>query len=262
MALKTSFNNAHAHYACVCGKQTIIRIDGQPLTGSDIHLLLTVYPDAVYLSEDDNDLGMLEIPDTALLPEGYQVIDIRQFFAENTEENNYLLARAKGLLTWRNGMRYCARCGAALTDSPTLTARECPECKSLFFPKIEPCVIVVVRRGNDILLARHVERNQDIYACIAGFVEDGESLEHAVKREIREETGLEITNIRYFGSQSWPFPFQLMIGFTADYESGEIHVQKEELQEACWFPIDQLPKHPRPGSISYELIHSQKIRKD
>ena len=256
MSLTTLNKNACAHNVCVCARQTVLRADGSSLQLSDMQAIRAAYPDAEMLTEAENALCMMELPDTHHLPEGYQVMELRQFFALHSEEENFYYARARGLLSWRSGMRFCPHCGAALTDSPTLTARECPECKSLHFPKIEPCVIVVIRKGNQILLARHVERNQDIYACIAGFVEDGESLEQALKREIREETGLEVKNIRYFGSQSWPFPFQLMIGFTAEYASGEIHVQKEELQEARWFDIHDLPPHPRPGSISHLLIHS------
>lgn len=258
MSFSTITNRTYAHNVCIYKKATILRSNGQELTAEDMEALKAAYPTCIALAENETGLQMLEITDLEHLPEGLTAEEIRAYFATHREEDNYLMARAKGLISWRKSMRYCPRCGAALMDSQSLTARECPECKSLHFPKIEPCIITVIRKGDEILLARHVERNQDIYACIAGFVEDGESLEHAVRREIREEVGLEVKNIRYFGSQSWPFPFQLMVGFTAEYESGEIKVQQEELQEARWFNIHELPNHPRPGSISYELIHSQK----
>lgn len=258
MALTTNITRTYAHNICVCGRETLLHSDGSLLTTEDIRSLQAAYPTSTPIAENESDLLMMHIPDTEHLPEGMRAIQIREYFASHSEEANYLMARAKGLISWRHNMRYCPKCGTALMDSNTLTARECPECKSLHFPKIEPCVIIVIRKGDEILLARHTERNQDIYACIAGFVEDGESLEHAVRREIREEVGLEVKNIRYFGSQSWPFPYQLMIGFTAEYESGEIMVQQEELQDARWFPVNNLPNHPKPGSISYELIHSQK----
>ena len=109
--------------------------------------------------------------------------------------------------------------------------------------------------GNEILLARHLQRNQDVYACIAGFMEAGETAEHAVRREILEETGISVKNIHYLGSQSWQFPDQLMLAFTAEYESGEINVQKEELIEAGWFDRNNCPATPQPGSIAYRLIH-------
>ena len=181
---------------------------------------------------------------------------IREYFANHSEEENYHLAREKALRNWRNNTRFCPRCGEALRDSQTEVARECPGCGNLVFPRIEPCIIVAIHKDGKILLARHVQRNQEIYACIAGFIEAGESAEHALRREIREEVGLEVTNIQYRGSQSWPFPDQLMLGYTADWLSGEIHVQQEELMDAQWFDPEALPKHPRPGSISYELIHN------
>lgn len=107
-----------------------------------------------------------------------------------------------------------------------------------------------------MLLARHSQRNQNIYACIAGFMETGETAEQAVRREIMEETGLTVKNIRYFGSQSWPFPAQMMIAFTAEYESGELQIQESEIQHAAWFSKGECPTTPQPGSIAYKMIHS------
>ena len=134
---------------------------------------------------------------------------------------------------------------------------KCPNCGELLFPRIDPCIIVLVRKGDKILLARHTQRNQDIYACLAGYVEAGETIENAVRREIFEETGIKVKNIQYRGSQSWPFPRQLMLAFYADYESGEIKVQEEEIEDAKWFDINDLPATPAPGSIAYKLIHGE-----
>ena len=142
-----------------------------------------------------------------------------------------------------------------------MTARVCPDCGNIIYPRIDPCIIVLVYKEGKILLARHVQRNQDIYACIAGFVEAGEPIEHAVEREIMEETGLKVKNIRYFGSQSWPFPAQLMFGFIADYESGEISLQAEEISDAQWFDPDHCPASPQPGSIAYRLIEDARRKK-
>ena len=134
---------------------------------------------------------------------------------------------------------------------------ECPSCHKILFPRIEPCVIVLISKGDKILLARHAYRNQDIYACIAGFIEAGESAEEAVRREVREEVGIEIKNIKYRGSQSWPFPDQMMLGFTAEYESGDLVLQKEEIADAQWFDRSNCPASPKPGSIGYRLIHGE-----
>ena len=142
MSLTTININACAHNVCVCARQTILRSDGSLLQQSDMQALQAAYPNAEMLSEPDNQLCMMELPDTTHLPAGYQAVDLRQFFALHSEEENFHYARARGLLSWRSGMRFCPRCGAALTDSPTLTARECPECKSLHFPKIERLILV------------------------------------------------------------------------------------------------------------------------
>ncbi|MBQ0126580.1 MAG: NAD(+) diphosphatase [Bacteroidales bacterium] len=165
----------------------------------------------------------------------------------------------RGYLNWRSSVRFCPSCGAMLEDHPVENARVCPECGKVQYPRIEPCVIAVICRGKEILLLRHAQRNQDIWCCLAGFVEAGESLEQALRREVKEETGLEIGNIRYAGSQSWPFPDQLMVGFYADYAGGDIVLQESEILEAGWFRTDNLPPHPSPGSISWNLIHFMPI---
>ena len=170
-----------------------------------------------------------------------------------------LAARMKGYLNWRATVRYCPTCGAPLDEHPVENARVCPKCGKVHYPRISPCVIAVICKGDEMLLLKHVQRNQNIWCCLAGFVETGESLEQALVREVREEVGLEIENIRYAGSQSWPFPDQMMVGFYADYKSGEIRLQPEEIAAAEWFRKDNLPVHPNPGSISWNLIHYQPI---
>lgn len=192
------------------------------------------------------------------LSKKYKLIVVREHFHVSDEAEVNRAARAKALIGWRQNTQYCGRCGTKLVEHATMTARECPSCKNLIFPRIEPCVITVVsREDGKILLARHVQRNQNIYACIAGFMEAGETAEQAVAREVMEETGLKVKNIRYYGSQSWPFPSQLMLGFTAEYESGDIQLQQEELSDARWFDRDDCPASPPPGSIAWRLIHLQ-----
>lgn len=189
--------------------------------------------------------------------DSYSRQELRQFYAEHDEETASKVFRAKALSEWRKKTVFCPRCGAKLVESKDFTAMQCPDCGELLFPRIDPCIIVLVRKGEKILLARHAQRNQDIYACLAGFVEAGETIENAVRREIFEETGIKVKNIQYRGSQSWPFPQQLMLGFYADYESGEITLQKEEITDARWFDRDNLPASPAPGSIAYKLIHGE-----
>lgn len=165
--------------------------------------------------------------------------------------------RALGLLNWRRQTRFCGRCGAPMAEHPVEIARQCTACGNVVWPDVSPAVIVRVERPDGrILLARHAYRNRDVYACIAGHVDTGETAEECVRREVREETALEISDIRYRGSQHWPFPNQLMLAFTARYASGTIRVQESELLEAAWFDPDRLPPTPSPGSVAYKLIHS------
>ena len=130
----------------------------------------------------------------------------------------------------------------------------CPKCKEKFYPQVTPAVIVLIEKDDEILLAKHIERNNDIYTCLAGFVEPGESSEQAVIREIREEVGIEVQNIRYITSQAWPFPNQLMLAFKADYKCGEIVPQENEIEEAKWFKRSNLPAIPKEGSVAWRLI--------
>lgn len=217
-----------------------------------------------WFAEPAYNYSAMLLEDDAPNPAGCTDIPLRQYFADmrSTEtadagsDKNYVLlaSRARGLLNFRSQKRYCSKCGTKLVDDEHFTARTCPACGHQYFPQIEPAIIVLVTRGDELLLARHRNRIDTIYTCIAGFVEMGETLEHAVRREVQEETGISIKNIRYVASQSWPYPDQLMFAFRAEYESGEIQVQQEELHEAHWFKKDGLPAIPKPGSIAYRLI--------
>ncbi len=246
------------------GRDMILHNDGSALDFNDIKKLQSTMPSDELFAEPEYGICVLGIRykdangnETAgRLSSDYAIRSIRQYNTEHNEDMVIRISRAKGLLEWMRNTKYCACCGAPLRPHTIQTALECPDCKTIVFPRIEPCIIVLVRKGDKMLLARHVQRNQDIYACIAGFMETGENAEQAVKREIMEETGLNVKNIQYFGSQSWPFPTQMMIAFTAEYESGEINIQKSEIQDAAWFSKDECPATPQPGSIAYELIHS------
>lgn len=237
-------------------REMVVRNDGANLTEADIQKFQEMWQDAEHCTEAANGINVIGIQESRPLPEGYKWATVRSLFAEMDDEACYPVARAKALLEWRRDARYCGRCGASLVESKEFTAMECPQCGNLIFPRINPCVIMLVSKGDEILLARHAQRNQDIYTCLAGFVEAGESIEHAVSREIMEETGIKVKNIKYFGSQSWPFPAQLMFGFTAEYESGTIIPQPGEIADAQWFPRSKCPATPAKGSIAYRLIHN------
>ncbi|MDD3118628.1 MAG: NAD(+) diphosphatase [Victivallales bacterium] len=167
------------------------------------------------------------------------------------------VSRAAELLAWHHRTRCCGRCGAPspLHDHGE-PAKYCPACGLLVYPTLSPAVITAVTKGEEILLANNHKFRPGLYSIIAGFVETGESLEDAVQREIREETGIAVTDIRYFGSQSWPFPGSLMIGFTAEYAGGEIVPDGKEILDARWFDRRHLPPLPSPPSIAHKIIQA------
>lgn len=161
---------------------------------------------------------------------------------------------AKQILYWDNKHRHCYHCGAGVTPAATTWGRICAACGLEHFPSIHPCAIILVKRGNELLLTRKAEWMPERYSLVAGFLDFGESLEECAAREVAEETGVQICNIRYVGSQNWPFPSQLMAGFIADYADGEIKVDHDELEDARWFRIDALPFIPPKRSIARWII--------
>jgi len=245
------------YYYAMLSRETVRLSDGSPLQEKDLKELSDSCIVTETVHEPSNNITAIRLADDATLPERFGKVLIRELFAKESPEEVNRIARAKALLEWRLNNRFCSHCGAPLVDDDKQTARNCPNCKQQVFPRIDPCVILRIEKEGKILLARHTYRNQNIYACIAGFVEAGETLEQAVAREVFEETGLKVRNVRYFGSQSWPFPSQLMLGFTAEYESGEIKLQEEELADAGWFDPNNCPASPQPGSIAYRLIHER-----
>jgi NAD+ diphosphatase len=163
-----------------------------------------------------------------------------------------LLSTAAELLHFAQAHRFCGRCAAPLVDSTADRARRCPACGVDYYPRIAPAVIVLVHDGPRLLLT-HVG-NRPFWALVAGFLEPGETLEQCVAREVREETGIEVDDLRYFGSQPWPFPSQVMVGYCARYAGGAIVVDRRELDEAAWFGVDALPPLPPPLSIARRMI--------
>ena len=161
---------------------------------------------------------------------------------------------AKQILHWERQSRYCPHCGGATVRSHSGWSKLCTLCQVKYFPCLHPCAIVLVRRENEVLLARKAEWPAGRYSLVAGFLDFGESLEECAAREVREETGIEITDVSYVGSQNWPFPSQLMAGFVAQYAGGEIVVDHNELEDARWFPIDALPVLPPKRSIARRII--------
>ncbi|HET7092218.1 MAG TPA: NAD(+) diphosphatase, partial [Thermomicrobiales bacterium] len=165
-----------------------------------------------------------------------------------------LAGRAAQIVAWDRDHQFCGRCGAPTEPSSRERARRCPRCGLLSFPRISPAVITLIERDERILLARSPHFAPGRFGIIAGFVEPGESLEDAVRREVREEVGIEIGDLRYFGSQPWPFPHGIMLGFTAKWAAGELTPDPAEISEAGWYGIGDLPQIPQKMSIARRLI--------
>lgn len=166
-----------------------------------------------------------------------------------------LAGRGVQLAEFYRSHRYCGYCGTSMRHSKTEWACLCDHCHERYYPQIAPCIIVGIRRDDHILLAQHRRHSQNpLFTVLAGFVEVGETLEEAVAREVMEESNIKIRNIRYVSSQPWPFPHSLMMGFLADYDSGEIKVDPNELISAQWYHYNELPLIPPGDTIARRLI--------
>jgi NAD+ diphosphatase len=182
-------------------------------------------------------------------------VDLMRLFGEVDEATWVAAGRAVQLVEWARNHRYCGRCATATEESPGERARRCPQCGLLAFPRLAPAIITLVERDDGrALLARNARWPQKMYSCLAGFVEPGETVEAAVQREVGEEVGIDIDGLRYYGSQPWPFPHSLMLGFHARYAGGAITCDDREIAEARWFPPEALPNLPGPISIARRLI--------
>jgi len=188
------------------------------------------------------------------IPSGCETMPLRALAVLFDEPTFALAGRAFHVVDWATTSRFCGRCGTATVRAERERAMACPSCKLSLWPRIAPAIIVLVRRGEEALLARNPKFPSAFYSTLAGFSDVGESLEETVVREVGEEVGIGVTNIRYFGSQPWPFPHSLMIGFTAEWAGGDIRVDGEEITDARWFRADALPDVPPPISIARRLI--------
>jgi NAD+ diphosphatase len=188
------------------------------------------------------------------LPPGYAPRPFREVIAVQDDLFFRVASQASQLLTWAANHRYCGRCGTATVRAAGERAMGCPSCGNQCFPRVSPAVIVAVLRGDEILLARAPRFPPGMYSVLAGFVEAGESLEDCVHREVREECGIEVTDLRYFGSQSWPFPHSLMVAYIAHYAAGDMSADPQELDDARWFRRENLPVLPLRVSIARRMI--------
>ena len=182
--------------------------------------------------------------------------DLYSLFARVTHTEWAVAGRAVQLIEWARTHRFCGACATPTAHVPGERCLRCPVCAEVAYPRISPAMMVLIKRGDSVLLARHANSPTQFFTALAGFLEAGESIEDAVHREVFEEVGLKVRDVSYFGSQPWPFPHSLMIAFTAEYVSGEIIVDENEIAEAHWYgPHDPFPKVPPTGfSIAGHLI--------
>jgi NAD+ diphosphatase len=184
----------------------------------------------------------------------FELRSLRSMLGTMEHSLGNLASLAFQLAWWNRYHQYCVRCGTALQLNAKDHHKICNQCQHIDYPRIHPCIIIAILHKNRILLARPNRIKNALFSVIAGYVEPGETLERAVKREIKEEVALEVDNIRYAGSQSWPFSSSLMVAFTADYKSGIVNPNPAEIDEAGWYTADALPPVPAKGSISRKLI--------
>lgn len=195
----------------------------------------------------------IEVTDGGLATDGYDFVGLRPSFYQLPEHLYLLAGKCQELLYWDHNTRFCGVCGAPM-QMHTHISKRCSACGKEVWPQLATAVIVLIHRGDEVLLVHAKNFKSDFYGLVAGFVETGETLEEAVRREVMEETGLTIKNISYFGSQPWPYPCGLMVGYTAEYVSGDIHLQREELSKGSWFRYDAMPRIPQRLSIARRLI--------
>jgi NAD+ diphosphatase len=195
-----------------------------------------------------------EIDEAQPLPAGWAPLGLRDLFGMVDSTLAALSGRALQILDWERNHQFCSRCGTPMRARTDERARACPSCRFTSYPPVSPAVMVLITRGRELLLARKSVWPAGRYSAIAGFVEPGEMLEDTVVRETREEVGVEVGELRYFGSQPWPFPHSLMVAFTAEYAGGPVKPDGVEIEEAAWFDAEALPRLPPSVSISRRLI--------
>lgn len=250
---------AEAYWLIFSGDRLVIEIDQQDLPKGlwAKFEFIHQYGDQIIPLGTHKDVPcyVIDVGKEQISAEHFDTASMRSLFMRNSEPLFLTVARAWQLVLFKRTHRYCGQCGSSMQQVDWEMAMQCHRCGHRCYPRVSPCIIVAIRKGNKILLAQgktHKERK--MFSTLAGFVESGESLEQAVHREVFEEVGVKVKNLEYFGSQPWPFPHSLMVGFLAEHESGEILVDGHEILEAHWFDADELPFIPPNLSIAGQLI--------
>ncbi len=186
--------------------------------------------------------------------QGEDFANLRSLFGKADNFLFSLAGRAVQVLDWYRTHQYCGACGSKTVEHEKDRATHCESCREFFYPRLSPSIITLVHRGEDLLLARNHRFPEGMYSTLAGFVEPGESIETTLRREVKEEVGVTVGSLEYLGSQPWPFPNSLMLGFFAEYESGDFVLQEDEISDAQWFHYTDLPSIPGKVAISRWII--------
>lgn len=252
-------------WTCLCAGDILLRKEGTDgafslPVGDEPPVVLHPWNVVTTLKVSSNIQKVVRMDRPVVDVESLEMMGLRASFDVLSPEQYNLAGKAAELIYWDQNSKFCGCCGAPMKFNTEISKR-CINCGKELWPQLATAVIVRVTRrtasslsDEEILLVHANNFRRPYYGLVAGFVETGETLEEAVRREVREETGVEITNIRYFASQPWPYPCGLMVGFTADYVSGDIHLQREELSSGGWFKRDNLPDIPGRSSIARRLI--------
>jgi NAD+ diphosphatase len=206
------------------------------------------------------DCVAVALADDAVAPSGFSLAGLRSLFLRLPDATLSLAARAFQVVEWDRTHRYCGRCGTPTRDKEGERAKQCPACGYVAYPRVSPAMMVLVTREREVLLARANRFPGAMYSALAGFVEPGETIEDCIHREVREEVGVEVTDLTYFSSQSWAFPHSLMIAYTAHYAGGELRPDPSEIADVRWFSVDALPTLPTTVSIARRLIDTTVAR--
>lgn len=258
LGLMSKLNIADNSYALIFnGNRLLIKmIEDKPVVPyfNELEDLKIEHSQATYLGKlNECDCCFAETLKSAP-PQGYDFIELRQLGSVLGQDIFLISSRALHLLTWLKNNKHCSKCGVPAEIKQDENAVICPKCGYITYPRISPAIIVAVVNDGKLLLAHNTRFKNGTYSVIAGFVEPGETLEGCVSREVMEEVGIKVKNIKYFGSQPWPFPDSLMIGFTAEYAEGEIKADGIEIETANWFTVDEIPSIPGSGSVARKLI--------
>nr|WP_197414293.1 NAD(+) diphosphatase [Lacimicrobium alkaliphilum] len=246
-------------YWLILSQNKLVRLENQSTfilaRHSELEFVSQYLNNAVRVGQyQQTDCYMLDMEQQAPDHSNAELIGLRDALMSENDDAFNIIARAWQVAVFLRTHRYCGQCGSQMQRVDRELATHCHRCQHRCYPRISPCIIVAIKKQQQILLARGRHHKQGMYSTLAGFVESGESLEQAVHREVMEEVGIKIKNLRYFDSQPWPFPHSLMMGFLAEHDSGEINVDGEEILEADWYAADSLPVTPPEFSIAGRLI--------